>query len=74
MFKGTGHRQDLIDRAARAAQSAAKNDGVSPAQYRQAYGEGDNVKLTAACTRATGQAASNAMDFDDLLLKTLLLV
>ena len=68
--------KDLIDpRGARSAISRAKNDGVSPAQYRQVYGEGDNVKLTARVYARYEDKlrTSNAMDFDDLLLKTLLL-
>ena len=68
--------KDLIDpRGARSAISRAKNDGVSPAQYRQVYGEGDNVKLTARVYARYEDKLrqSNAMDFDDLLLKTLLL-
>ena len=68
--------KDLIDpRGARGAISRAKNDGVSPAQYRQVYGEGDNVKLTARVYARYEDKLrqSNAMDFDDLLLKTLLL-
>lgn len=68
--------KDVIDpRGARSAISRAKNDGVSPAQYRQVFGEGDNVKLTARVYARYEDKlrASNALDFDDLLLKTLLL-
>ena len=68
--------KDVLDpRSARNAISRAKNDGVSPAQYRQEYGEGDNVKLTARVYARYEDRlrASNALDFDDLLLKTLLL-
>ena len=68
--------KDVIDpRGARSAISRAKNDGVSPAQYKQTYGGGDNVKLTARVYARYEDKlrASNALDFDDLLLKTLLL-
>ena len=68
--------KDVIDpRGARSAISRAKNDGVNPAQYKQTFGEGDNVKLTARVYARYEDKlrASNALDFDDLLLKTLML-
>ena len=72
--------KDVIDpRSARNAISRAKNDGVNPAQYVEQYkqvsGSGDTVKLTARVYARYEDKlrASNALDFDDLLIKTLLL-
>jgi len=55
--------------------SRAKNDGVSPARFREVYGEGDTVRYSAMVYARYEDRlrANNAMDFDDLLLKTLLL-
>ena len=68
--------KDVVDpRGARSAISRAKNDGVSPAQYRQVYGEGDNVKLTARVYARYEDKLrqSNAMDLTTCCSKTLLL-
>ncbi len=72
--------KDVLDpRSARNAISRAKNDGVNPAQYVEQYKQvsanGDTVKLTARVYARYEDKlrASNALDFDDLLSKTLLL-
>ncbi len=65
--------KDFLDpRAARSLISKAKNAGVSPARFREVYGEGDILKYAAwAYTRYEDKLKnSNALDFDDLLLKT----
>ena len=66
----------LNPRAARAMISRAKNDGVSPEKFRDAYGAGDAVKMTARVYARYEDklSASRALDFDDLLVKTLQLL
>ena len=56
--------------------SRAKNANVSPARFKEVYGDGDAVKYSAwVYARYEDRLrADNAMDFDDLLLKTLLLL
>jgi DNA helicase-2/ATP-dependent DNA helicase PcrA len=68
--------KDFINpKAARATISRAKNDKVTPARFRDVYGEGDVNKMTARVFAKYEDKlkTSNAMDFDDLLLKTVLL-
>ncbi len=68
--------KDAIEpRTVRAMISKAKNASVSPASFKEVYGDGDTVKYTSwVYARYEDRLrASNAMDFDDLLLKTLLL-
>jgi DNA helicase-2/ATP-dependent DNA helicase PcrA len=68
--------KDFINpKAARAMISRAKNDKVSPDRFRGVYGEGDIIRMTARAYAKYEDRlkASNALDFDDLLLKTLLL-
>lgn len=68
--------KDFINpKAARAMISRAKNGKVAPSRFREVYGEGD-VNKTIARVFAKYEdrlKGSNALDFDDLLLKTLLL-
>ncbi len=66
-------KEVLDPRGVRSSISRAKNDGVNPAQYRHEYGEGEFVKLTARVYARYEDKlrSSNALDFDDLLLKTL---
>jgi DNA helicase-2/ATP-dependent DNA helicase PcrA len=66
--------KDFLDpRAARSLISKAKNAGVPPEKFRETYGEGDAMKYAAwAYARYESKLkSSNALDFDDLLLKTL---
>lgn len=66
--------KDFLDpRAARSLISKAKNAGVPPERFREVYGEGDAMKYAAwAYARYENKLKnSNALDFDDLLLKTL---
>ncbi len=68
--------KDFINpKAARAMISRAKNDKITPARFRDVYGEGDVNKMTARVYAKYEDRlkASNALDFDDLLLKTLML-
>ncbi len=68
--------KDFINpKAARAMISRAKNDRITPSKYRDVYGEGDVNKMTARVYAKYEDRlkSSNAMDFDDLLLKTVLL-
>lgn len=68
--------KDFINpKAARAMISRAKNDKVNPARFRDVYGEGDVNKMTQRVYAKYEDRlkSSNALDFDDLLLKTLLL-
>lgn len=68
--------KDFINpKAARAMISRAKNDRVTPAKFRDVYGEGDVNKMTARVYAKYEDRlkSNNAMDFDDLLLKTVLL-
>lgn len=68
--------KDAVEpRTVRSMISRAKNAGVSPAKFKEVYGEGDTVKYTSwVYARYEDRLrANNAMDFDDLLLKTLLL-
>jgi DNA helicase-2/ATP-dependent DNA helicase PcrA len=68
--------KDFINpKAARAMISRAKNDKVSPAKFRDTYGEGDANRMTARVYAKYEDRLknSNALDFDDLLLKTVLL-
>ncbi len=68
--------KDFINpKSARAMISRAKNDKVTPARFRDVYGEGDINKTTARVYAKYEDRlkSSNALDFDDLLLKTLLL-
>ncbi len=60
-------------RAVRALISRAKNDGVSPDLFIDTYGSGDLLKYTARVYARYEERlhSNNAMDFDDLLLKTL---
>lgn len=60
-------------RSVRIMISRAKNDGISPNEFVKTYGEGDTIKVTAqAYARYERRLReNNAMDFDDLLLKTL---
>lgn len=66
--------KDFLDpRAARSYISRAKNAGVPPVKFREVFGEGDAMKYAAwAYARYEDKLKnSNALDFDDLLLKTL---
>ena len=66
--------KDFLDpRAARSLISKAKNACVPPEKFRETYGEGDAMKYAAwAYARYENKLkSSNALDFDDLLLKTL---
>ncbi|MGE5494234.1 MAG: ATP-dependent helicase [Burkholderiales bacterium] len=68
--------KDFINpKAARAMISRAKNDRVTPVKFRDVYGEGDVNKMTARVYAKYEDRlkSNNAMDFDDLLLKTVLL-
>lgn len=68
--------KDAVEpRTVRSMISKAKNAGVSPARFKEVYGEGDTVKYTSwVYGRYEDRLRlNNAMDFDDLLLKTLLL-
>ena len=62
-------------RAVRAMISRAKNACVQPDDFTETYGKGDTIKYTARVYARYEERlrASNAMDFDDLLLKTLTL-
>ena len=66
-------KEVLDPRSCRSSISRAKNDGVNPAKYRQEYGDGEIVALTARVYARYEDKlrSSNALDFDDLLLKTL---
>ena len=68
--------KDFLDpRSARQMISRAKNAGVPPERYMKVYGEGSAAKMTAR-VYAKYEAElrrSNAMDFDDLLLKVTVL-
>jgi DNA helicase-2/ATP-dependent DNA helicase PcrA len=73
-LKEAGVDKDYLDpRAARSLISKAKNAGVPPEKFRAVYGEGDAMKYAAwAYARYEAKLkSSNALDFDDLLLKTL---
>ena len=66
--------KDFINpRAAKSMISRAKNAGVPPTQYIKAYGDGDAVKIMSHVYRKYEDKLrqSNALDFDDLLLKVL---
>ncbi len=66
--------KDFLDpRTARNLISKAKNAGIPPERFREVYGEGDAMKYAAwAYARYENKLkSSNALDFDDLLLKTL---
>ncbi len=68
--------KDFINpKAARAVISRAKNGKVTPASFLKVYGEGDINRMTARVYAKYEDRlkASNALDFDDLLLKTLML-
>lgn len=60
-------------RAVRALISRAKNAGVRPDLFIETYGSGDTIKYTAQVFARYEERLrlNNAMDFDDLLLKTL---
>ena len=60
-------------RSVRIMISRAKNDGISPGDFVKTYGEGDTIKTTAQVYARYERRLreNNAMDFDDLLLKTL---
>lgn len=60
-------------RSVRVLISRSKNDGISPGDFVKSYGEGDTVKTTAQVYARYERRLreNNAMDFDDLLLKTL---
>ena len=62
-------------RAAKAMISRAKNADVSPSRFTKVYGDGDVTKMIGfVYKKYEGKLrASNALDFDDLLLKVLLL-
>lgn len=68
-------KEAIEPRTVRSMISRAKNAGVSPARFKNEYGEGDAVKYASwVYARYEDRLrADNAMDFDDLLLKTLLL-
>ncbi len=68
-------KEAVEPRTVRSMISRAKNAGVSPARFKETYGDGDAVKYSAwVYARYEDRLrADNAMDFDDLLLKTLLL-
>ncbi len=73
-LKEVGVDKDFLDpRAARSLISKAKNAGVEPSRFRETYGEGDAMKYAGwAYARYEEKLKnSNALDFDDLLLKTL---
>ncbi len=60
-------------RTVRAMISRAKNDGILPKQFAKTYGEGDTIRAASRVYTRYEQElrAQSAMDFDDLLLKTL---
>ncbi len=68
-------KEAVEPRTVRSMISRAKNAGVSPARFKEVYGDGDAVKYSGwVYARYEDRLrADNAMDFDDLLLKTLLL-
>jgi len=66
--------KDFINpKSARAMISAAKNAQVPPERFTEVYGEGDANRMTARVYAKYDKKLkdSNALDFDDLLLKTL---
>lgn len=68
--------KDFIEpKSAKNMISRAKNAGVNPARFNSVYGDGDVSKMTARIYAKYEDKLriSNAMDFDDLLLKVLLL-
>ncbi len=68
-------KEAVEPRTVRSMISRAKNASVTPDRFKEVYGEGDAVKYTSwVFARYEDRLrANNAMDFDDLLLKTLLL-
>ena len=76
ILKAMDIAKDFVDpKSAKNMISRAKNAGVSPDRYIAVYGEGDTNKITARVYARYEQTlkASNALDFDDLLLKVLVL-
>ena len=63
---------DTIVKSAARGISSAKNDGLTPEQYRDRYLDYDEVELITDIYIEYERRlkANNAMDFDDLLLKT----
>ena len=63
---------DTIVKSAARGISSAKNDGLTPEQYRDRYLDYDDVELITDIYIEYERRlkANNAMDFDDLLLKT----
>jgi DNA helicase-2/ATP-dependent DNA helicase PcrA len=66
----------LNPRAARAMISRAKNAGIAPDRFAAVYGDGDVIRMAGYVYKAYEETlrASNALDFDDLLLKVLALL
>ncbi|MGI5849074.1 MAG: ATP-dependent helicase [Christensenellales bacterium] len=68
--------KDFINpKVAKAMISRAKNEGINPAQFIGVYGDGDAIKMTARVYAKYEDKlrSSDALDFDDLLLKVRLL-
>ena len=66
--------RDFVNpRTARAMISRAKNAAVAPARFTAVYGDGDAVKMTGFAYKKYEEKLrqSNALDFDDLLLRVL---
>ena len=63
----------LKPRAAKALISRAKNAGVAPSRFAAVYGDGDAMKMTGFVYKKYEEKlqGSNALDFDDLLLRVL---
>ncbi len=66
----------LNPRAARAMISRAKNASIAPDRFTAVYGDGDTVRMAGFVYKKYEETlrTSNALDFDDLLLKVLALL
>ena len=66
----------LNPRAARAMISRAKNAGIAPDRFVAVYGDGDVTRMAGYVYKKYEETlrTSNALDFDDLLLKVLALL